>query len=111
FHTTWVPEFGRDFAETNYSHGTYQWRSQDFENIAKEQSRREDDLAGECNKLLICDTDAFATGIWHERYMESGSPVVEAIVNGRPFPYLYLIPEIEGTGFVEDITRYGEQLR
>jgi hypothetical protein len=31
--------------------------------------RMEDALARSANRVLICDTDAFATAIWHERYL------------------------------------------
>jgi nicotinamide riboside kinase len=47
----------------------YAWKTADFIAIAKEQNRQEDEAAKTANKVLICDTDAFATGLWHERYM------------------------------------------
>jgi hypothetical protein len=36
---------------------------------------------------------------------------VEAIADKRPVPNLYLIPEVEGKVFVQDLTRDGEHLR
>jgi HTH-type transcriptional regulator, transcriptional repressor of NAD biosynthesis genes len=111
FQTQWVPEVGREVTEAKLASGKYEWTSQDFVDIAVAQSQREDDVAGMCTKILICDTDAFATAIWHERYMNCRSPGVEAIANGKRMPELYLLPEVEGSIFVQDGTRDGEHLR
>ena len=59
------------------------WRSDEFTFIAIEQARMEDALATLANKVLICDTDPFATSIWHERYMGAPSDEVRAIAAGR----------------------------
>jgi NadR type nicotinamide-nucleotide adenylyltransferase len=111
FKTLWVAEIGRDVAEAKLANGICEWSSQDFVYIATAQSQKEDEIAGMCNKVLICDTDAFATEIWYERYMGCCSPTVEAISEKRPMPTLYLIPEVEGKVFVQDSTRDGEHLR
>ncbi len=56
---------------------TYQWRSEEFTQIAHKQ--QENVLAREANCILICDTDVLATGIWHARCMGCRSPDLEAI--------------------------------
>ena len=43
------------------------------------ESRREDALALEVDRVLICDTNAFATTLWHRRYMGFGNAAVEAV--------------------------------
>jgi HTH-type transcriptional repressor of NAD biosynthesis genes len=111
YNTCWVPEVGRDVTEAKLASGSYKWASQDFMDIATAQAAREDELAGQCNGLLICDTDAFATGIWHERYMNyERSATVEAITASTPAA-LYLIPDVAAMPFVQDGTRDGEHLR
>ena len=110
FQTQWVPEVGREVAEAKLANETYEWSSPDFVNIATLQNEMEDELAGKCNKVLICDTDAFATCIWHERYMNCRSLEVEEIARTR-IPDLYLIPVVEGKVFVGEAIRDGEHLR
>ncbi|KAI9762070.1 MAG: hypothetical protein M1840_001479 [Geoglossum simile] len=111
YNTHWVPEVGREVSEAKLASGSYEWTSQDFIDVATAQAAREDELAGQCNKLLICDTDAFATGIWHEHYMDfQRSAAVEAVTASAPAA-LYLMPELAGKPFVQDGTRDGEHLR
>jgi len=61
------------------------------------------------NGLLICDTDAFATSIWHRRYLGERSPAVEALADSYR-PDLYLLTDAS-IPFVQDGTRDGEQIR
>lgn len=70
YRTAWVPEYGREYAEAKLARGEYDaWTSDEFTQIAAEQCRREDAAACQSAGLLICDTDAFATSIWHRRYL------------------------------------------
>ncbi|MDX2225929.1 MAG: AAA family ATPase [Verrucomicrobiae bacterium] len=110
FRTVWVPEFGRMYYESKvHSAAEGTWESREFELIAAEQNRLEDRGARECNKLLICDTDSFATAIWHERYLKCGSPSVEALASGRrPAHYFLCAPDVP---FVQDGFRDGEHMR
>ena len=108
YQTAWVPEFGRTYAEGKMT-GDSGWNTEEFIFIAREQNRIEDELARCANRILACDTDAFATGIWHERYMGFRSPEVDAIGVGRRCD-LYLLTDID-IPFVQDGTRDGEQIR
>ena len=111
FDTVWVPEYGRQHAERMLAeHGEYCWRTDDFVTIARTQCAWESTAAREANRLLLCDTDAFATAIWHERYLGFGSSEVEAIAAAGRRPDLYLIPDAD-TPFVQDGTRDGESIR
>ncbi|KAI9777512.1 MAG: hypothetical protein M1839_008806 [Geoglossum umbratile] len=111
YKTCWVPEVGRDIAEAKLASGSCEWTGQDFIDIATAQATREDQLAGMCNGLLISDTDAFATGIWHEQYMNfERSAAVEAVAASAPAA-LYLMPDLAGKPFVQDGTRDNEHLR
>lgn len=109
YRTVWVPEYGRLFAEGKYAAEPIEWRSREFVHIARQQARLEDELARSANKVLVCDTDPFATTIWHERYIGRPSPEVRQIAASRPAD-LYLLTGDE-TPFIQDGTRDGEHLR
>jgi HTH-type transcriptional regulator, transcriptional repressor of NAD biosynthesis genes len=86
-----------------------EWTSEEFRVIAAEQQRREDRLAREANRVLICDTNAFATGTWHERYLGHRDPQVDEI-GRRDRVDLYLLAEPD-FAFVQDGWRDGESIR
>jgi NadR type nicotinamide-nucleotide adenylyltransferase len=111
YETTWVPEYGREYSERKLlEDGGDEWRSDEFAHIARTQCVWEDAAARISNRLLICDTDAFATSVWHRRYMGARSPEVEETVARHRRPDLYLLTDIN-TPFVQDGTRDGEQIR
>ncbi|HKO23198.1 MAG TPA: ATP-binding protein, partial [Chloroflexota bacterium] len=85
------------------------WRSEEFVHIAREQCRRENEAARQANRLLVCDTDAFATTLWHERYVGTPSQAVAAVAAGRRAD-LYVLTDVD-IPFVQDGTRDGEHLR
>lgn len=109
FQTVWVPEYGRELSEIKLRRGETEWRSEEFVHVAEEQSRREDAAARLCNRLLICDTNAFATVLWHRRYMGSHSEAVAQIAARRKYD-LYLLTGDE-IPFVQDGLRDGEHIR
>ena len=106
--TTWVPEFGRFYTEARRPRGEF-WTSDEFTFIATEQVRIEDALERIANRVLICDTDAFATAIWHERYLGVTSAAVLAVAAGRTYD-LYVLTDVD-TPFVPDDIRDGESIR
>ena len=110
FHTAWVPEFGRMYSEGKITNRNPIWQSEEFDFIAKTQSRTEDMLACQANKVLILDTDAFATAIWHNRYLGSYSRSIQKYLQSRPDPDLYILTGDE-IPFVQDGLRDGEHIR
>ncbi|MEP7336924.1 MAG: AAA family ATPase [Acidobacteriota bacterium] len=111
YQTVWVPEYGREYSERKLAEtGGYNFQSDEFIHIASVQCQREDAAARLANKVLICDTDAFATAIWHRRYLGQRSPAVESIVAAHSLPDLYLLTDVN-TLFVQDGTRDGETIR
>lgn len=126
YRTRWVPEFGREYWEAKVSralpdgqHPTWAedadeaelatFTSDEFRVIASEQQRRENLAARDANRVLICDTNAFATGTWHERYIGDRNEAVDAI--GRQDRVdLYLLTEPDFP-FVQDGWRDGEHVR
>jgi NadR type nicotinamide-nucleotide adenylyltransferase len=108
YQTTWVPEFGRFYTEARRPRGEL-WRSDEFTFIAVEQARMEDAMARLANKVLICDTDPFATSIWHERYLGGPSREVQTVAGGRTYD-LYVLTNTD-IPFVQDGIRDGEHIR
>ena len=107
--TTWEPEFGREYSETKIANNDPNWRTDEFAMIAHEQQRREDAAARDANRLLICDTDAFATTLWHRRYIGTDSAEVAEIAKQvRCDLYLLTGDEIS---FIQDGLRDGEHIR
>ena len=107
--TVWVPEYGREYCEALGNLFTHEWQTGEFIEIATEQNRREDLAAREANRLLICDTDSFATGVWHERYVGHRSAEVEALSTGRRYSH-HLVTNVD-IPFVQDGLRDGERVR
>ena len=110
YKTVWVPEYGRIYSEGRLNASLERkWQTDEFIKIARGQNILEDSLAEYSNGLVICDTDAFATGIWHERYVGFRSPEVEEIGRSREHN-LYIITE-DDIPFTQDGTRDGEHIR
>ncbi|WP_351233039.1 AAA family ATPase [Streptomyces sp. NPDC002133] len=115
-----VPEYGREFSERKLAElraerpgatwSDVRFASDDFSLIARRQTELEDAAARTGSPVLVCDTDAFATTIWHERYM--GGPneeVAEIAARGRGD--LWLLTDHRGVPFEDDGLRDGEELR
>jgi nicotinamide riboside kinase len=108
--TVWVPEYGRDYTVDKIAEGTNDhWDTDDFVTIARRQCDLEDDTAEHAGPLLFCDTDAFATAIWHERYRHFRSTLVEDIANDHRYD-LYVLCGID-VPFEADGVRFSEYIR
>ncbi len=107
--TVWVPEYGRELTEAKYARGDTRWSREDFVAIALEQQRREDAAARTANRIVVCDTNAFATTLWTRRYLGHHDPEVDAI-GDRSRCDLYLLTGDE-IPFVQDGIRDGEIIR
>lgn len=108
YKTVWVPEFGRLYSEGKLSLNSG-WELKEFIFIANQQNKLEDQFAGIANKILICDTDSFATTLWHERYRGFISKSVDRLSEGRACD-LYFLTDVD-IPFVQDGTRDGEHIR
>lgn len=115
--TEWVAEVGREITEAKVTAlgpsgdiDALVWETRDFVHIARLQGEREADAARRGGPVIVCDTDAFATGIWHERYRAERAAEVDAL--GEPAPHhLYLLTHPDDVPFVQDGLRDGEHLR
>jgi HTH-type transcriptional repressor of NAD biosynthesis genes len=122
--TRWVPEYGRDYTierlERERARAAREgrpapgmdalvWTTDDFVAIAREQNALEEREARVTGPVLICDTDSFATAIWHERYLGARSAEVEALAIARPS--LYLLTHHDDVPFEQDGIRDGERFR
>ncbi len=105
YRTRWVPEYGRTYTDgmhaanspvdkphdaggrtaDAHARGAVARSTADFLYIADAQQRIEEMLARHANRILICDTDAFTTSLWHERYVGVPSAAVRARADGRRY--------------------------
>ena len=114
YQTLWVPEYGREHWEKKVAGLSMDgplpgWSAEEFVDIATEQQKRENAAARRANKVLFCDTNAFATGLWFERYMGTRDARVDAI-GAQDVAHLYLLTELD-VPFVQDGVRDGEKIR
>jgi len=109
FDTVWTPEYGREYSAIKQAKGETAWTTGEFVHIAEEQNRREDEAARAANRIVIGDTNSFATCLWHRRYMGRDSEEVQAVAaTSRCDLYLLTGNEIP---FVQDGLRDGEAIR
>jgi NadR type nicotinamide-nucleotide adenylyltransferase len=107
--TVWVEEYGREYSARKQAANDEAWRTDEFIHIAHEQTRRENLAARSANRVLVCDTNAFATVLWHRRYCGKNDPALDAL--GRQASCdLYLLTGDE-IPFVQDGLRDGEHIR
>jgi NadR type nicotinamide-nucleotide adenylyltransferase len=112
--TEWVPEYGREVWKRRVAGLPLDgplpaWSSDDFRAIAAGQQKREEAAARRANRVLLCDTNAFATGTWHERYLGHRDEAVDEI-GRRDRVDLYLLTAADFP-FVQDGWRDGEAIR
>ncbi|MFV2175578.1 AAA family ATPase [Actinomadura sp. LOL_016] len=120
--TRWVPEYGRTYTEEKLAAARRAaddaslwlddlvWESAEFTRIAERHAALEDAAARSGSPLLVCDTDAFATAVWHERYLGAQAPDVEA-VHARVPHHLWIVTDPDGVPFEQDGWRDGESVR
>ncbi|MCK8681216.1 AAA family ATPase [Streptomyces lichenis] len=115
--TGYVAEYGREYSERKLAEvraarpgadwSEVAFASAEFPVIAREQAAREQAAARAGSPVLFCDTDAFATTIWHERYLGGAYPA-------EPEPrtqHLWILTDHTGVPFEDDGLRDGEHLR
>ncbi len=107
----WVPEYGRLWSEIRPGGLAAPWRTAEFVHVVEQQCAQEEAAARATPvPWLVCDTDAQATTLWHERYVGHLSPAVAAAAEAqvRPFARILTGDEIP---FVQDGMRDGEHVR
>ncbi|MCD0451891.1 AAA family ATPase [Actinocorallia sp. API 0066] len=114
--TRWVPEYGRTYCEEKLAAAQradpsarledLAWTSEEFALITDRQLAWEEAAARVSSPLLVCDTDAFATALWHERYL-GGVPPVPA----RARHDLWILTDAHDIPFEQDGWRDGEAVR
>jgi NadR type nicotinamide-nucleotide adenylyltransferase len=118
--TRLVPEYGRLYCEEKLAVarrrngdlwiGDLSWSSEEFTVIAERQLAWEDAAARSGSPVLVCDTDAFATTLWHERYLGEPSSDVERL-HARAHHDLWILTDTAGVPFDQDGWRDGEAIR
>ncbi|NNC42960.1 MAG: AAA family ATPase [Acidimicrobiia bacterium] len=110
YQTVWVPEYGRWYSDGRAGLKDRTWTADEFVRIAITHHQGEADLARRsANGLVILDTDALVTKVWHRRYLDSPNPILEELVD-EFLPDLYFVcaPDFE---WVHDGTRESPNYR
>ncbi|MFE5857715.1 AAA family ATPase [Streptomyces sp. NPDC056500] len=118
--TRHVPEYGRAFSEAKLARlrerrpdahwSEVSFTGDDFPLIARRQQEQEEQAARAGSPVVFCDTDAFATTIWHERYL-GGTHEEVARIAAAGRQHLWFLTDHEGVPFEDDGLRDGEELR
>lgn len=83
------------------------WNSEEFTAIAARQTAAIDDACLE-SPIVVADTDALATSVWHERYVGGRHPAALELARVRRAD-LYLLTSPDGVPFDQDGLRDGEE--
>ena len=122
--TRCVTEAGRDYTITKWQQArskaaaaglpdpplaALEWTPADFNAVAAEQTRRENQAAASGSPLLVCDTDAFATSVWERRYLDGHANGMQPwATTDLPRHDMYLLTSHEGVPWHDDGLREGD---
>lgn len=76
------PEYGRGYTEVGRDRDA-PWTSDEFTHIARVHCWYEDVLATFAHRVLVCDTDAFTTAVFHEVYLGTPAQGFDDLVGRR----------------------------
>jgi NadR type nicotinamide-nucleotide adenylyltransferase len=123
--TQCVTEEGRDYTVTKWQRARavaaaagwpdpplteLEWTPADFDAVAAEQTRLENQAAAAGSPLLVCDTDAFATSVWERRYLGRRARGLQPwATTDLPRHDVYLLTSHEGVPWQDDGLREGDQ--
>jgi len=88
---------------------TIDWSTGDLVHIAQRQQADEDAAARRGGRLLVRDTDALATSIWHERYLGTASAQVARLAAAHSYALHILTGDDIRSSWT--VPRDGEHLR
>ena len=124
YDVAFVPEYGRTWCAAKLADARAQafavgapvpgmddlvWASGEFTRIAARQTA-ELDRASLQSSMVVADTDALATSVWHDRYVGGPHQAALDLADMTP-PDLYLLTTPDGVPFVDDGLRDGEHVR
>ncbi|MFI0349346.1 AAA family ATPase [Actinomadura sp. 9N407] len=119
--TRCVPEYGRIYTEEKLAAARraandpalwlddLTWEPRDFTLIAERHLALEEAAARSGSPVLVCDTDAFATALWYERYLGEPAPDGFPLHTGRH--HLWILTDPSDVPFEQDGWRDGESVR
>jgi len=120
----YVPEYGRTYSaaklaaarQTAYAAEAprpwmdgLEWTSDEFELIAARQTQAIDSACLP-HSVVVADTDALATSVWHDRYIGGPHPAALTLATANR-PDTYILTSPEGVPFAQDGLRDGETVR
>ena len=124
YDVAFVPEYGRTWCAAKLADARAQafavgapvpgmddlvWTSAEFTRIGARQTAELDRASLQCS-MVVADTDALATSVWHDRYVGGPHQAALDLADMTP-PDLYLLTTPDGVPFVDDGLRDGEHVR
>ncbi len=90
FETVWVSEYARGYLD----HKGARFEPEDFPTFVAGQHAAEDALARQANRVLVCDTDALTTAIFHQLFYGTTPDRLVAAADSRRYD-LYLVLDVD----------------
>ena len=90
YNTVYVPEFARDYIDRL----DRPYNQHDILLIAKGQLRSEEEMVGQANKLLICDTELIVAKIWSLHKFGNCDPFIRTHIRTNVYD-LYLLCDVD----------------
>ena len=106
YRTAWVAEYARGCIDAHQGRVDAGL----FPLFVKGQAASEAALARQANRVLICDSDAFTTALYHELYIGGRPAWIMAEAKARKYD-LYLLADPDGTPYIADNQRLHPQHR
>ncbi|MBN2431655.1 MAG: AAA family ATPase [Acidobacteria bacterium] len=103
--TVCVPEYARGLIDLQDG----RCEAEDFHRIARGQLAAEDALAGQANRVLICDTDLMTTTLWAEIFTGQCPGWIRRVARERSYD-LYLVTDT-GVPYIKDPQRHHPERR
>ena len=101
YHTSWVPEYAREFL---LAHGT-DYSYEDLLEIAKGQIALEDSIIKSAEGLVFIDTDMFVMKVWCEFVFDDCHPWIIDQLNKRKYD-LYLLCDVDLPWVQDELREY-----
>jgi len=91
YHTSWVPEFARDYLQQKWDLKKEVCDLEDLLHITEGQLQLENQALETAKDFLFCDTNVWVTKLWSETHFDGYcAPEIQACVDNFSYDYYFL---------------------
>ncbi|ARN78440.1 nadR-like protein [Nonlabens spongiae] len=94
YHTTYIPEFAREYLQEKMDQTGTVCALEDLMPITRGQRRLENEAAKKAHKFLFCDTDALETWVYSHIYFNVAPEELEQVIALSEYD-LYLLMQVD----------------